>query len=194
MRRLLTSLVVASPLCLAACGVDGAGSHTLASRQALTGASEMVEFQAPASRLKMFQEMALISQLEAGRPSTPEAFFPIVREGTVVCAPGLDPRADLLQAPDSGNPLDLAFEGPGENWPSDRRDSLEGLSEREAAELVSRSLLTQWAIRPAGVVQVDRVAGAPYAAAYVDGILRINPAFLYMASAASAASTLAPNQ
>jgi hypothetical protein len=37
-------------------------------------------------------------------------------------------------------------------------------------------------------VQVDKASGAPYAVAYVDGILRINPAFLYMAAAQGPAS------
>jgi hypothetical protein len=33
-------------------------------------------------------------------------------------------------------------------------------------------------------VRVDRALGAPYAAAYVDGVMRVNPAFLYLAAAA----------
>jgi len=33
-------------------------------------------------------------------------------------------------------------------------------------------------------VQVDRAAGAPYAAAWVDGALRLNPAFVLLAAAA----------
>src|SRR5579871_1041169 len=175
MRLFRASLAVVFPLFLAACGVDVNGARTLESRQALTGAPEMVEFQGPTARLKMFREMALLSQLESGRPSTPRAFFPLVRDGAVVSAPGLDPQADLLLATDSGHPIDLVFDGFGEAWPSDRRDSLQGLSEREAAELVSRSLLVLWAIHPTGPVQVDRAASAPYAAAYVDGNLRINP-------------------
>ena len=64
-----------------------------------------------------------------------------------------------------------------------------GLSEREASELVARTLLTHWGIQQTGPVQVDRVSGAPYAVAYVDGILRINPAFLYLAAASGLAST-----
>ena len=63
--------------------------------------------------------------------------------------------------------------------------SFQGLSEREASELVARSLLFTWGVRPDGPVKVVRAAGAPYAAAYLDGVLRLNPAFVYMASAPS---------
>jgi hypothetical protein len=153
-----------------------------------------VELESPAARLQMFREIAMWSELESGRAATPVAFFPIVQDGVVVTAPGLDARADLLQAPDSGHPLELSFDGPGERWPEDRRDSLQGLSEREAVELVARTLLTTWALHPAGPVQVDRASGSPYAAAYVDGMLRVNPSFLYLAAAASAASTAPANQ
>ena len=82
----------------------------------------------------------------------------------------------------------LVFDARGERWPEDRREGLQGLSEREAAELVARTLLTHWGVRPEGTVQVDRASGAPYAVAYVDGILRINPAFLYLAAAYGLAS------
>jgi hypothetical protein len=195
MSRLHWVAIGALSLAGVGCGVgDGGTSRTLASRQALIGASEMVELQSPSLKLDMFRQIAVWSQLEAGRAATSEAFFPIVQNGVVVSAPGLDVRADLLQAPDSGHPLDLSFEGPGERWSTDRRDSLQGLSEREAGELVARSLLTQWGLHPSGTVQVDRATGAPYAAAYVNGILRINPSFLYLAAAASAASTAPANE
>jgi hypothetical protein len=195
MSRIRWVVIGAVSLAGVGCGVgEGGASRTLASRQALTGASEMVELEAPSARLAMFRQVAVWSQLESGRAATPEALFPIVQNGVVVSAPGVDVRADLLQAPDSGHPLDLSFDGPGERWPEDRRDSLQGLSEREAGELVARSLLNQWGLRPNGTVQVDRATGAPYAAAYVNGILRINPSFLYLAAAASAASTAPANE
>ena len=74
------------------------------------------------------------------------------------------------------------FEG-RDPWPTDRRDSLGGLSEREAAELVARSLLSGWKVDDAQqTILVDRAAGAPYAAAWVDGILRVNPSLLYLAA------------
>ena len=35
-------------------------------------------------------------------------------------------------------------------------------------------------------IVVERAAGAPWAAAYIDGILRVNPSFVYMAAAPAA--------
>jgi hypothetical protein len=159
-------------------------------RQALTTAPEMLEFESPATRLELFREVARISETEAGQAAQALVLFPISQEGELIAAPGFESRLDLFQSPDAGAPLQLGFEGrAGERWPEDRREGLQGLSEREAAELVARTLLAHWGIEPSsGAVQVERAAGAPYAVAYVDGILRINPAFLYMAAAYGPAS------
>jgi hypothetical protein len=102
---------------------------------------------------------------------------------------------DLFQSWDAGGGIQLEFNArAGERWPEDRREGLQGLSEREAAELVARTLMAHWGIHPEGTVQVDRASGAPYAVAYVDGILRINPAFLYLAAAYGPASMSATLQ
>lgn len=163
---------------------------TLGARQALTGSPEALEFESASTRLELFREVARLSEQEAGRAAQALVLFPITQNGELVAAPGFEARMDLLQAPDTGGVLELTFDGrTGELWPEDRRDSLQGLSEREAAELVARTLLTHWQIQPAGPVQLERVPGAPYAVAYVDGILRINPAFLYLAAASGPAST-----
>jgi ABC-type sugar transport system substrate-binding protein len=79
--------------------------------------------------------------------------------------------------------VDLVFETRGDRFADDRRDAFQGLSEREAAELIARSLITQWNLKPAGSVPVVRVSGAPYAAAWIDGQLRLNPSFVYLAAA-----------
>ena len=55
------------------------------------------------------------------------------------------------------------------------------LAEAQAAVDIVHSLRDS----PRGSVRVERASGVPYAAAYVDGVLRINPAFLYLAAAAS---------
>jgi hypothetical protein len=158
-------------------------------RQALTNPPELLEFESPSTRLELYREVARISEQEAGRDEQGLLLFPISQAGAVMAAPGFEGRTDLLQAPDAGAPLQLRFDGrAGERWQEDRRESLQGLSEREVAELVARTLLTHWRLTPPGVVQVDRASSAPYAAAYVDGILRINPAFLYMAAAYGPAS------
>jgi hypothetical protein len=158
-------------------------------RQALTSPPELLEFESPSTRLELYREVARISETESGQAAQAPVLFPVSQSGELLAAPGIEPRTDLLQSPDAGGQWQLSFDGrASERWPEDRRESLQGLSEREAAELVARTLLAHWKINPAGVVQVDRASGAPYAAAYVDGILRINPAFLYMAAAQGPAS------
>jgi ABC-type sugar transport system substrate-binding protein len=104
--------------------------------------------------------------------------------GELVAAPALDSKIDLLAAADAGG-LMLTFDTRGDRFGEDRRDAFQGLSEREATELVARSVLAQWHVKATGPVTVSRAAGAPYAAAWLDGTLRINPAFVYMASAPS---------
>lgn len=188
MRRWVPALLVS--LVLVACGGAGTPARTAPSaRQALTGSPEALEFESASTRLELFRELARLSEHEAGRAAQALVLFPITQNGELVAAPGFEARMDLLQSPETGGAMQLAFDGRvGEPWQDDRRDSLQGLSEREAAELVARTLLTHWQIQTAGPVQVERVPGAPYAVAYVDGILRINPAFLYLAAASGPAS------
>ncbi|OJH34720.1 hypothetical protein BON30_41935 [Cystobacter ferrugineus] len=189
MRRWVAGLLL-SLVVLTGCGVGSAPVRaSLGARQALTSSPELLEFESPSIRLELYREVARLSQLEAGQAAQSSMLFPITVNGELVAAPGIEGRTDLLQAPDAGAPLQLNFDGrTGERWQEDRRESFQGLSEREAAELVARTLLAHWKVNPSGVVQVDRASSAPYAAAYVDGILRINPAFLYMAAAYGPAS------
>ncbi|MBU8897683.1 hypothetical protein DRW03_03600 [Corallococcus sp. H22C18031201] len=195
MRRWAPGLLL-SLFVLTACG--GAGTPVrpaMNARQALTSAPEAVEFESPGTRLEMFRDIARQSETEAGQSAQGLVLFPISQEGEFVAAPGFDARTDLLQAPDAGGSLQFVFDGrAGDRWSEDRRESLQGLSERESAELVARTLLALWGIHPTGVVQVDRAQGAPYAVAYVDGILRINPSFLYLAAAYGPASLATGNQ
>lgn len=151
---------------------------------------EFLEFEGVSARQELFRELARISAGEAGS-SNGLVLFPIIHDGQVIAAPALDAKTDLLQAPDAGGALQLSFESRvGELWPEDRRDSLQGLSEREAAELVARSLLLRWGLSSSNDIRVDRASGAPYAVAYADGILRINPSFIYLAAAASSPTSL----
>ena len=186
MSRVVSLLLCTAALALAACGDGSAPVRTLSARQALTLSAEAVEFEAPPARAELFREVARTSQLEAGRETSDKVLFPVIRDGRLHPAPGLDPRADLLQSPDAGVPHHLLFNR-GETWPDERREALQGLSEREAAELVARSLLTHWGIGSDQPISVDRAAGAPYAAAWADGVLRLNPAFLYMAASSAPA-------
>lgn len=181
MRRALVSLLCTVSLALAACGDGAVPVRSLTARAALTSSAEVVEFETPTARQELFREVAKTSQVEAGRETSDKVLFPVIREGRLFAAPALDAKADLLQAPDAGQPHLLMFDG-AETWPEERREGLQGLSEREAAELVARSLLAHWGIEPGQPIYVDRAAGAPYAAAWADGVLRLNPAFLYLAA------------
>jgi hypothetical protein len=194
--RTRAAALVLSLTVLVACGEGPALSRApLSARQALTGSPELLELEPTQVRQELFRELARISEQEAGQSAQAMVLFPVSREEGFVAAPGFDARVDLLQAPDAGAGLALGFEGrAGERWPEDRSESLQGLSEREAAELVARTLLARWDIQPGRTVQVDRASGAPYAVAYVDGILRINPSFLYLAAAFGPASTPAASQ
>jgi hypothetical protein len=176
--------MISSALVLAAaCGGETLPSRAPSTSQALTGTAEWLEFDSSTVRHDLFRDVARTSQNQAGRRATGQMVFPILVGGEFVAAPGLDPRSDLLMSADAGGTIQLSFDGRGDRWSDDRRDSFQGLSEREAVELIARSLIQHWGIVPAGVVRVDRVAGAPYAAAYMDGVLRVNPAFVYMATA-----------
>ncbi|MBZ4418291.1 hypothetical protein [Myxococcus sp. RHSTA-1-4] len=190
MRRWLPGLLLSVLTVLTACGEAGKPVlATMSARQALTNPPEFLEFEPPATRLELYREVARQSVVEAGQAAQALVLFPITRQGELLAAPGFDAKMDLFQSPDAGGGLQLVFDARyGERWPEDRREGLQGLSEREAAELVARTLLAHWGIHPEGTVQVDRASGAPYAVAYVDGILRINPAFLYLAAAYGPAS------
>jgi hypothetical protein len=189
MRRLSAAFVTLVALVLTACGVGPTTSRAVQMRQALTSPPELLEFEPLPVRQEMFREMARASESEAGQTATASVLFPLGHgDDALIAAPGFDPRSDLLQAPDAGTLL-LSFDPRGgDRWPEDRRDSLMGLSEREVAELVARTLLTRWSVQPAGTVEVDRATGAPYAAAYVDGILRLNPSLLYLAASTGASA------
>ncbi len=178
-RLLLISCVV---LGASACGVGGLPTRGVTATQALAGSAEWLEFEAPATRQELYRDIARVSQQQAGKTGT--VLFPVSRDGMLLAGPALDARQDLLQAPDAGASLSLSFDTRGDAFGDDRREAYQGLSEKEATELVARSLLTHWGVHPVGPVVVMRAAGAPYAAAYVDGVLRVNPSFVTVACAA----------
>ena len=178
MNRILLAAVLG--VFSAGCGVGTAPSRVLTASQALVQSAEWLEFEPVSVRHDLFREVAQRSLLQVGHGGP--VLFPVLQGGTFVGAPGLDPRSDLLGLGDAGAGLLLRFDE-NDGFSSDRREAFQGLSEREAAELVARSLLHHWGLRPEGAVVVVRVAGAPYAAAWMDGELRLNPAFVTMASA-----------
>jgi hypothetical protein len=183
MRRLVLFLPV---ILLAACGEVGMGAPPPAQpsslRQVLVEPPEQVEALPVQERAELYA--SLVRASGAGAPDGLLALFPVVQDGAVRAAPPLGGRLDLLEGSDGGEALMLNLDGAvADRWPVDRRDALQGLSEREAAEIVARSLASRWGLRPRGVLRVERAAGAPYAAAYAEQVLRINPALLYLAAA-----------
>lgn len=178
---LRTALISLSLMWAMGCGMGASPSRGVTSTQALTGTAEWLEFEAPQVRLELFRDVARQSSLQAG--SRGAVLFPMLVDGEFVAAPALELSADLLGPGDAGAPLDLTFETRGDRFAEDRRDAFQGLSEREAAEQIARSLITLWNLKPTGAVTVVRTPGAPYAAAWIDGQLRLNPSFVYMAAA-----------
>jgi len=151
-------------------------------RQVLLEPPEQVEALSTQTRADLFR--SLLRATSAGAQDGLLALFPIVKDGAVSAAPPIDGRLDLLDVSDGGEPLVVNLDAAlADRWPLERRDSLQGLSEREAAELVARSLAARWGLRPRAALRVERATGAPYAAAYAEGILRLNPALLYLAAA-----------
>ncbi|HME91561.1 MAG TPA: hypothetical protein VKE49_09065 [Myxococcaceae bacterium] len=183
-----TALLVAG--LMAGCGELPTQARATNLRSALINDAEQLEFVSQSSLQGLLEDAYRISRSEAGRTAKPNAPFLVeLQSGELVAAPGLDARTDLLQPPDGGQPAELSFGDRGDlRWPEDRRMALGGLSEREAAEQVARSLLALWGIS-ADSVLVVRAPNAPYAAALTDdGTLRLNPAFLYMAAGGSGIS------
>lgn len=178
---LRTALISLTLMWAMGCGMGASPSRGVTSAQALTGTAEWLEFEAPQVRLELFRDVARQSSLQAG--SRGAVLFPMLVGGEFVAAPALELSADLLGPGDAGAPLDLNFETRGDRFAEDRRDAFQGLSEREAAEQIARSLITLWNLKPTGAVTVVRTPGAPYAAAWIDGQLRLNPSFVYMAAA-----------
>jgi hypothetical protein len=177
-RRLLTFACVG--LTAAACGGDPSmPAHSQTARAALLQSAEAVELLPVQARKDLLRAVVRDSaQEQAGASEGALALFPFVQNGELRAAPALDGHGDLFDVPDAGEATGLLFEG--ERWSEERRDSLQGLSEREAAELVARSLAARWNLRSHGALRVDRADGVPYAAAYADGVLRLNPVLLYL--------------
>jgi len=182
MRRLILLLPV---LLLAACGEVGMGApaqNQPSVRQVLVEPPEQVEALSPQARADLYR--SLLRESGAGTPDGLLALFPIVQDGTVRAAPPIEGRLDLLDVSDGGDPLVVNLDSAlTDRWPLERREALQGLSEREAAELVARSLAVRWGLHPRAALRVERAAGAPYAAAYAESVLRVNPALLYLAAA-----------
>lgn len=176
-RIVAVSLVAAL---LVACGGPTGPARAPSITQALTGTAEWLEFEPTQVRTELFREVVRQSAAQDGQQGA--VLFPVLADGELRGARALDARVDLLSGADAGTPVLLSFDCRAECFSEDRRDAFQGLSEREAAEQVARSLLAHWRVDTSQPVAVVRAAGAPWAAAWIDGELRLNPAFVYMAS------------
>jgi hypothetical protein len=178
MRLRLLSLSLLG-LTAVACGDPSTPAHSQTARAALLQNPEAIELLSVQTRQDLIHAVVHDSAVEqAGAADGALALFPFVQNGELRAAPALDGRGDLFEVPDAGETAALVLEAEG--WSDERRDSLQGLSEREAAELVARSLAARWNLHTHGALRVDRADGVPYAAAYADGVLRLNPVLLYL--------------
>ena len=165
-------------LLAAACGDPSLPAQSQSARAALLESPEAIELLPLQTRQELIRAVVHDSAQEPAASDGAIALFPFVQNGELRAAPALEGRGDLFEVPDAGEPAALVFAG--EDWSLERRDSLQGLSEREAAEVVARSLAARWNVHPRGAMRVDRADGVPYAAAFVDGVLRLNPVLLYL--------------
>jgi hypothetical protein len=173
-----TTLWCALAALAAACDVAPGAAQAPSVSSALTSTAESLEYQPAATRRELYVELARQSQAEEG--SAGASLFPFLTDAGYRAAPGLKASADLVAGTDAAAGATLRFEDDG--FSTEPRDALGGLSERAAAELVARALLRQWGVVGGKAVPVVRAARAGYAAAWVDGELRLNPSFIYLAA------------
>ena len=152
----------------------------------LVAAPDALEASTPVQRAQMFDEARSRSALQAqAQLFDGPVVFPIEREGHLVAAP-LPTAGELL----AGAPDAVDLDGSADPWPTDPREALGGASERDLAARVAAALASSAGL--AGRPQVERDLEAPYAAAVVEGQIRLNPALLYLAAASEAPLAPAP--
>ncbi len=177
--RLLPALLIIA--FAAGCGGVAQPSRTLTLSDALLGTPEALEMDVTTSRRDLFRELSRVSTQQAGTVAGQGVLFPIEHDNAFVAAPGLEATVDLVSVANASAASDLIIDSKADRWSDGRRPSLGGLSEREAAELLSRALIQSWGLHPTGPVRLERSQGAPWAAAWLGGILRLNPAFVSLA-------------
>jgi len=204
-------------LALFACGLwaceEGVStfSPSLSLEEALVSPAEMLEYESPATRQALWEELLHQAREQAQNPSHMLPLFPlsspsgfVAKEGLVepfhcskevlAMAPKEAPLGLLEEEADSKEEapefapkeewaeLSLKMDERRESWSDTPREEWRGLSEREVMRCLALSLLAQWQVK--GEISVQRVTRSPYAAAYVEGSLRLNPAFVSLAAAA----------
>jgi hypothetical protein len=148
-------------------------------RAALFASAEELSVTPDSDRSKLYDELVAVASDEASRqePDAP-VLFPVATDQRVVAAP-FSPNLDLLKPPADAPDVELV--DTPERWSAEPQPGLMGATERGTAIDVSRSLLAEWHVT--NHVLVVRAPAVPFAAAFVDGQLRLNPALLYLAVA-----------
>ena len=168
----------------AACGENASPvSPSLSLEKALVSSSEILEYETLSARLLLWEELLSQAQEQSLRPSQVQPLFPIFTS-TGFVAKGFVTKegpAELGNCSTQSPQLLLKWDERREMWSDVPKEEWKGLSERDVARCLALSLLTQWQIK--GEVSLQRVAKSPYAAAYVEGSLRLNPSFVALAAA-----------
>jgi hypothetical protein len=184
----MTWWMVACALCVA-CGESvPAVSSPPSLEKALVSPSGMLEYELSSTRQALWEELLAQAQEQATHPSHAQPLFPIFMSTGFVAKEG---PAELLHCFEAeALELVLKWDERRESWSDIPREDWRGLSERELARCLALSLLTQWQIK--GEVSLQKVPRSPYAAAYVEGSLRLNPAFVSLAAAALESALASP--
>lgn len=181
LRTIIRGSFVGAVILAAACGpgvvVTTAGPGEL--RAALFASADELAVTPETDRGRLYDEMTSLAAGEATKQEQDApVLFPIASGERLVAAPFAH-DVDLLKPHDSAPAVDLA-ETP-ERWSEEPDPALTGASERDLATAVSRSLLEMWSVTER--TTVVRSPAVPFAAAWVDGRLRVNPALLYLVAA-----------
>lgn len=173
------------------CGLSRTAPLELATvGEALAAGSEELDLASPACRARLFglAELQARAQADAPAPDSPALFA--VEVGSLLLPAPL-PSATSLRA---GAEVEVDVDSSADPWPRERREGLAGSDERSAARAAASALADALHLGGKAIV-VERDAGAPYAVAWAQGRLRLNPALLYLAAAeGSLASSSAPEQ
>jgi len=180
----MTCLLLAWGLWVA-CGEGvSAFSPSLSLEKALVSPVEILEYEALSTRQALWEELLGQAREQAQGPSHVQPLFPLLMPEGFVAAEGPLELAHCLNVELSKEePLEvvLKVDERRERWSDIPREEWRGLSERELAHCLALSLLAQWQMK--GEVHVQKVPRSPYAAAYIEGSLRLNPAFVSLAAA-----------
>jgi len=175
----MTGLLVVAWGLLAACGESASTAlPSLSLEKALVSPPEILEYESASARHILWEELLAQAQEQALGTSHVQPLFPIFTSTGFVAKEGPAKLGNCFESSE----LVLKLDERREAWSDTPREAWRGLSESDVARCLALSLLAQWHIQ--GEVLLQKVAKSPYAAAYVEGSLRLNPAFVSLAATA----------